>query len=63
MYQELDWEKLEEKLIPAPWVPQESAPVPEPETPNANDVYTGDQVSNADTLNPGLRGWIVTLSS
>lgn len=44
MFSGLDWDRLEAKLIPAPWVPDEPAPSPEPETPNVNDVYTGDQV-------------------
>ncbi|CAM9614196.1 unnamed protein product [Ectocarpus sp. 6 AP-2014] len=43
MFSGLDWDKLEAKSIPAPWVPDEPAPSPEPETPNVNDVYTGDQ--------------------
>lgn len=44
LYQGLNWERLEAKLITAPWVPDAPAPFPEPETPNMNDVYTGDQV-------------------
>lgn len=45
MYEGLDWDRLEEKSRETPWVPEEPAPFPEPETPNANDVYTGDQAS------------------
>lgn len=45
MYEGLDWERLEEKLVKAPWVPEEPAPFPEPETLNSNDIYTGDQVN------------------
>lgn len=47
MYQEVDWDRLKAKLVPAPWVPDAPAPFPEPETPNVNDVYTGDQVNTA----------------
>ncbi len=47
LYQEVDWDRLKAKLEPAPWVPDAPAPFPEPETPNVNDVYTGDQVSTA----------------
>lgn len=45
LYEGLNWERLEAKLVPAPWVPDAPAPFPEPETPDMDDVYTGDQVS------------------
>ncbi|CAM9133998.1 unnamed protein product [Ectocarpus fasciculatus] len=48
MFSGLDWDRLEAKLIPAPWVPDEPAPSPEPETPNVNDVYTGNQECFSD---------------
>lgn len=47
MYQGVEWDRLEAKVIRAPWVPDAPARFPEPETPNANDIYTGNQVSHS----------------
>eukprot|EP00903_Cladosiphon_okamuranus_P016069 g14834.t1 len=43
MYEGLEWERLEGKLIQAPWVPDAPASFPEPELINASDVYNGNQ--------------------
>ena len=45
MYQGLEWDKLESKMIQAPWIPDAPARFPEPESINTNDIYTGNQVS------------------
>lgn len=45
MYEGVEWDRLEGKLIEAPWVPDAPTRFPEPEGINVNDIYTGNQVS------------------
>lgn len=46
MYEGMDWEALESKVVVAPWTPEGPAPHPEPDSiGSSNDVYRGDQVN------------------